>query len=251
MALAPRRDLFAEHSPGNIRSRLARPRGEGPLGDFVLGGVDGVVTTFAVVAGSAGGQLPVATVIILGLANLVADGFSMGISNYLGTRSRQQEVMRARLDEAWQLDEHPEGERQEVREIFARKGFHGELLDRVVEVITSDRKVWIDTMMAEELKLSEISARPLRAGIVTFAAFSICGFVPLLPFMVAGDGFGARFEVSTWLAAGTFFALGLGKGAVLGLPRLRSGLTTLLIGGVAAALAYATGVLLHGLFGIG
>ena len=249
MPRARQRDLADEHRPEEIRARLSRPVGEGPLGDFVLGGVDGVVTTFAVVAGSAGGQLTVAAVIILGLANLVADGFSMGISNYLGTRSRQQAVMRARADELWQLDAHPQGEREEIREIFARKGFRGETLDRIVEVITSDREVWVDTMMAEELKLSEVSARPARAGLVTFAAFSVCGFVPLLPFVLGGGGFETGFRVSLLLAAATFFALGVAKGAVLGLPRIRSGVQTFAIGGGAAILAYAVGVALHGIVG--
>ena len=208
------------------------------------------MTTFAVVAGSAGGQLSMVAVIILGLANLVADGFSMGISNYLGTCSRQQEVTRARADEAWQLDADPEGERREIREIFARKGFGGAPLDHIVQVITSDREVWVDTMMAEELKLSEVSARPLRAGIVTFAAFTLCGLVPLTPFLLGGGNFESMFRISLTLSAATFFALGIGKGAVLGLPPLRSGIQTLVIGSIAAGLAYATGMLLRQMFGI-
>lgn len=251
MARALRRNLAPEHKPAAIRARIARPRGESPLGDFVLGGVDGVVTTFAVVAGSAGGQLSLAAVLILGLANLVAHGFSMGISNYLGTRSRQQEVIRARADEAWQIDADPEGERAEIREVFARKGFAGETLKQIVETITRDRKVWIDTMMAEELKLSEVSARPLRAGLVTFAAFALCGFVPLTPFVLGAGDFDSMFRLSFVLSAGTFFALGVGKGAVLGLPRLRSGVQTLAIGSVAVGLAYAVGKLLHQMLGIG
>lgn len=250
MAWTKPRNLAAEHDIAAIHARLDRPRGEGPLGDFVLGGVDGVVTTFAVVAGGAGGQLSTAAVIILGLANLAADGFSMGISNYLATRSRQQEVARARADESWQLDVHPEGEQREIREIFVRKGFSGETLDRIVDVITSDREVWIDTMLAEELKLSEVSARPLRAGLVTFAAFAICGFVPLIPFVVGPGSFGGMFQLSLLLAASTFVFLGVLKGAVLGLPRALSGIQTFAIGSAAAGLAYGTGVLLRELFGI-
>jgi vacuolar iron transporter family protein len=244
------RSLDDEHRLDRIRARLRRPKGESPLGDFMLGGVDGVVTTFAVVAGSAGGGLSATTVIILGLANLVADGFSMGISNYLGTRSRQQEVARARADEHWQIDENPEGERREIREIFARKGLDSETLDKVVEVITSDREVWVDTMMAEELKLSEVSARPTRAALATFAAFSVCGFVPLLPFVAGMGDFERMFAISTALAGVTFLALGVGKGAVLGLSPVRSGVQTLLIGGTAAALAFGVGVGLRALFGV-
>ena len=246
-----RRDLEEEHRPATIRRRLADPRGESALGDFILGGVDGVITTFAVVAGSAGGRLPVATVIVLGLANLVADGFSMGISNYLGTRSRQEEVGRARADEAWQIEKYPDGERREIREIFASKGFAGDILDRVVEVITADRRVWLDTMMEQELKLSEIAARPFRAGLVTFAAFALCGFVPLLPFIFGGGPTDARFAASIAMAAATFFLLGMGKGLLLARSPFRSGLQTLLIGCVAALLAYSVGSILHGVAGAG
>jgi VIT1/CCC1 family predicted Fe2+/Mn2+ transporter len=246
----PERDLVAEHEPDQIRKRLKRPKGESPLGDFVLGGVDGVITTFAVVAGSAGGQLPVAAVIILGLANLVADGFSMGISNYLGTRSRQQEISQARADELWQLEAHPEGERQEIREIFARKGFEEPVLGQIVDVITDNPEVWVDTMMVEELKLSEIAARPVRAAFVTFAAFAICGFIPLLPFVFGFVPPDSLFVASTGLSAVTFFGLGVSKGAVLGMPRLLSGLQTLLIGGIAAVLAYGVGTMLYEIFGV-
>lgn len=244
------RDLAREHAPHLIRARLAQPRGEGPLGDFILGGVDGVVTTFAVVAGSAGGRLPATVVIILGLANLVADGFSMAVSNYLATKSRLEQVIRRRADEYWQVENYPEGEREEIRQIFARKGLEGETLEQVVEVVTRDRHVWVDTMMAEELKLSETSARPLRASVATFVAFSICGFVPLIPFVLGFGAFGRMFGISAALAAATFLALGIVKGLMLNLSPFRAGLQTLAIGSGAAALAYAAGSSLYVLFGI-
>ena len=250
MAFSRRRDLREEHRPGRIRDRLDRPRGESPLGDFVLGGVDGVVTTFAVVAGSAGGGLTATTVIILGLANLVADGFSMGVSNYLGTRSRQQEVVQARADENWQIESYPVGEEQEIREIFSRKGLDPETLDRVVATIIAERSVWLDTMMAEELKLSEVSARPLRAALFTCLAFGICGFVPLLPFVLGLGDFEHMFAVSSGFAAATFFALGFGKGMVLGAAPLRAALQTLFLGSAAAILAYGVGLGLRTIFGM-
>lgn len=244
----PSRDLHGEHAPHRIRNRLDHPRGESPLGDFMLGGVDGVVTTFAVVAGSAGGQLASTIVIILGIANLIADGFSMAVSNYLGTRTRQEEVRQSRADEQWQIDVFPEGEREEIREIFARKGFEGTGLDEIVEIITADREVWVDTMMAEELRLSDVSTRPLRAGVTTFVAFSICGAIPLLPFLIGAGDFNAMFFVSASLGAATFFALGMGKGRVVGISPVRSGLQTLAMGGVAAILAYGAGYVLHLIF---
>ena len=239
-----RQDLSGEHSKQAIRTRLDNPRGESPIGDFILGGIDGVVTTFAIIAGSAGGQLSVAAVIILGFANLLADGFSMAASNYLGTRARQEEIARSRSDEERQIEEHPEGEREEVRQIFAKKGFQGEMLEEIVRTITSDRKVWVDTMMAEELKLSEVSARPVRAGVITFLAFALCGLVPLLPFLAGLDDFETAFLISSLLAALTFFLLGFAKGVFLAVPKWISGLQSLAIGGAAALLAYGAG---HGL----
>jgi VIT1/CCC1 family predicted Fe2+/Mn2+ transporter len=230
---------------------LAKPSSQSALGDFVLGGVDGVITTFAVAAGSAGGQLPTAIVIILGLANLIADGFSMAVSNYLGTKSRQEEFARSRADERWQIERYPEGEREEIRQIFARKGFKGDTLEQIVEVVTHDREVWVDTMMAEELKLSDTSTRPFRAATTTFLAFSLCGFLPLVPFVLDIADFRTMFVISAVLAAGTFLALGVGKGLVLGLPPFRSGLQTLAIGGGAAVLAYAVGSAAQLLFGVG
>jgi VIT1/CCC1 family predicted Fe2+/Mn2+ transporter len=247
----PERDLSSEHEPAAVKKRLEAPPGESPLGDFILGGVDGVVTTFAVVAGSAGGQLSGAIVIILGLANLVADGFSMAVSNYLGTRSRQEEIQERRADEVRQIQSCPEGEREEIRQIFALKGFRGETLDQIVEVVTSDPRVWVDTMMAEELRLSDGSTRPLRAALATFVAFSICGFVPLVPFIFGTDHFDIKFGLSGALAALTFLALGIGKGMVLGSSPWRSGLQTLCLGGGAAVLAYGVGAAAHSLFQVG
>jgi VIT1/CCC1 family predicted Fe2+/Mn2+ transporter len=203
-----------------------------------------------VVAGSAGGGLPTAAIVVLGLANLIADGFSMAVGNYLGTRSRLEEVERARRDEAWQIRQYPQGEQAEVREIFARKGFAGETLDRIVETITADREVWVETMMHEELRLSAVSVRPRRAAIATFLAFALFGFAPLIPFVLPGFAADRLFAVSTGFAAFAFVLLGFWKGSVLKTSRLGSVAQTLAIGAVAAGLAYGAGALLHSLFGL-
>jgi VIT1/CCC1 family predicted Fe2+/Mn2+ transporter len=243
-----RRDLREEHTLTSIRNRIRRPSGESPVGDFMLGGIDGVVTTFAIIAGSAGGHLSSTAVIILGIANLLADGFSMAVSNYVGTRARQEDVRQSRSDEEWQIDTFPEGERREIREVFARKGFTGETLEEIVEVITSDRKVWVETMMAEELKMSEVSARPVRAALTTFIAFALCGLFPLLPFLLGIGDFETMFGASAALGVVTFVALGAGKGRLVGLSPVLSALQTLAIGSVAAILAYGAGFGLNLLF---
>jgi len=244
------RNLEAEHHPDRIRSRLDTERNSSYLGDAVLGGIDGCVTTFAVVAGVVGAALPAGVAVILGLANLVADGFSMAAGNYQAGKAEQERVSRAREHEARHIDVVPEGEREEVRQIYARKGFTGKALDQAVETITSDRSLWVDTMMTEELGLPLKISSPWRAALVTFAAFVSVGLVPLLPFLVPGLDGDARFGASCVMTGMAFFGIGSMKGYWLGTSRWRGGFQTLLVGGVAAALAYIVGAWLRSTFGV-
>jgi vacuolar iron transporter family protein len=249
MKSSERSKLVAEHHPESIRARLGRRREHGYLGDAVLGGIDGCVTTFAVVAGSVGGGFSGVVVVVLGFANLIADGFSMGVSNYLGTKSERERVENARRTEESHIDHIPEGERQEIRHIFAEKGFSGETLDRVVEVITGNRKLWVDTMLTEELGLQVEGRKPWRAGLATFIAFVIVGLIPLVPFLFPEFSLDQKFRASAYVTAVAFAGVGLIKGAVLRRSLLRSALETLLIGGGAALLAYGIGNWIRQMYG--
>lgn len=242
--------LAAQHTPSAIADRLAAATKHNYLGDFVLGAVDGTVTTFAVVAGAAGAELGGKVAVIMGLANLLADGFSMAVGNYLSTKADRQIVDHVRQIEEMHIDTVPAGEREEVRQIFATKGFSGELLDHIVEVITNDRKKWVDTMVTEEFGLRLETPAPLRAALSTFAAFVLAGSIPLLPFFFASHlPTQDLFRVSTIATGATFFLIGLAKGRVVQRSLLVSGLETLAIGAIAAALAYFVGVWLGGLGG--
>lgn len=240
---ATRESLAAEHRPEAISVRLARLPARSYLSDAVLGAVDGCVTTFAVAAGAAGAALPAAVVLVLGAANLIADGFSMAVSNHQARRTERLALERAAREEEEHIRLVPEGELEELRQIFARKGFGGETLERIVEVISANRALWVDTMLTEERGLQPRAADPLRAAAATFSGFVAAGLVPLLPYLALPEPFAA----SAAMTAAAFFGIGVARGAVLGRPLLRGGLATLLTGGAAAVLAFGAAVLLRSL----
>ena len=237
------RTLRESHTRGAIRARFARRKRHSYLSDFIYGGIDGAVTTFAVASGVAGAGLDSKVVLILGIANLVGDGFSMAAANYLGVRSDLQQLERVRLEEGAQIDAYPKGEREEVRQIFERMGIEGETLEKVVGVVTSDRERWIDVMLTEEHGLMREIRSPIRAASVTFTAFLIVGALPLVTFMLQAVGVGIRspYIVSAVLTGCAFFLVGAMKCRFVMQAWWRGGTETLTVGGLAAAIAYVLG----------
>lgn len=229
------------HSREQIRARLARGPRASYVRDLVFGGIDGAVTTFAIAAGAVGADLSTRVVLILGAANLLADGFSMAAANYSSTRTEAEEYAQLRAMEERHIDIEPDGEREEVRQILAAKGFDGDGLDRAVAVITADRRRWVDVMMADEHGLQPVTRTPLRSAAATFAAFVACGAVPLLPFML---GLPASIATATALTGVTFFAIGSLRSRWSPQSWWRAGLGTAVIGLAAAGVAYAAGNLL-------
>ena len=217
--------------------------------DFIYGSIDGAVTTFAVVAGASGATLSPSVVLILGFANLFGDGFSMAIGNYLATKARKEYIEKERRREEWEIDNLAEQEKQEIRDIYANKGFKDELLEQIVRIITSRRKVWLDTMMKEELGLIEGKRRPVDTAISTFIGFNIIGVIPLIPFVfffISGSVLSSSnvFQYSVVFTAIAFFLIGIMKGKIVKRSLFTAGIYTLAIGGIAATVAYVVGYLL-------
>ena len=250
MTSAHKEDLIREHRPEMIRKRLSRGGKRQNISDAMLGGIDGCITTFAVVSGSVGAGFPSSVAVILGFANLFADGFSMAISNYESSKAEQEFIEGIEKSEKRHIDEIPEGEREEVRQIFRAKGFDEELLEQVVEKITSDKRIWLEVMLTEEHGLSKTAPKPSISAAVTFLAFTSVGAVPLMPYILSSLDMNQQFSISALLAGAMFFSIGMLKSVALAQPVFLSGVRTLLTGGTAAALAYFTAYFLRETFNI-
>lgn len=245
---------------GDVRASIAAHTGQPDerhqqehgqyLKSAVYGGLDGIVTTFAVVAGVAGASLGPAVVLILGAANLVADGLSMAIGDYLSTKAQQEYHRAERRRERWEVEHYPEGEKQEMIELYTAKGIDPAGARTVVDILSRHPEAWIDVMMVEELGIVSEEGSPWKQAAATFLSFALFGAVPLLVY-VAVRLFPTwqinTFAVASLATAMTLFLLGAIKAKFTGRGWIRSGLEMLLIGGVTAAAAYSIGLLLGGL----
>ncbi|MFP5385590.1 MAG: VIT1/CCC1 transporter family protein [Bacteriovoracia bacterium] len=230
-----------EHSSEAIEQRLQNKTFNNEIRDIIYGGSDGIVTTFAIVAGVSGAELSEVTVMILGLSNVLADGFSMAAGNYMGTKSEYDQKCLITEFEKHEIARNPEGEKEEVRQIFKKKGFEGKLLEEITNVIIDDRQLWIKTMLSEEYGIPEDLRRPFKAASITFISFLLFGLIPLLPFLFKAN---QSFTWSMLMTAAAFFLLGSLKSFWSVEKAWISGLKTLFLGGTAALLAYIVGVLL-------
>lgn len=236
------RAMSREHShhPEEISKRLSMGQSSGNLKDLIYGAIDGTVTTFAIVAGVAGAGLSHNIVVILGVANILADGFSMAASNYSGTKAELDDRKRIIQIEENHIDNHRRGELEELRQILQRRGLSGDVLTQATDEISSNRSNWIALMLTDEYGLPLDAPQPLRAALATFVAFLIAGAVPLLPFVL---GVPSAFQVSIVVTLLTFFLIGTGK-SYWSLSRWWwSGAETLAIGATAALIAYGVGTL--------
>lgn len=214
------------------------------IGEFVYGGIDGAITTFAVVAGAAGAEAAVHWVLIFGFANLIADGFSMSVGNYFAVKAERDNYNKHVRIEYWEVENLREKEIEEIRGIYAAKGFKGQLLEQVVNVITANKEVWVDTMMKEELEMARDDRTPSKTAFATFLSFNLIGIIPLLSYVLAvfvDIDQTLLFPVS---CAGTGIALlivGFMRGSVTQTGKIISMVQTILLGGLAAFLAYFVG----------
>ena len=213
------------------------------LAEFVYGGIDGSVTTFAVVAGSAGAKFSATVAIVLGLANLIADGFSMAVSSYLSAKSEQELYNKERRNLEKNIED-PKVEQQLIKKIYHSRGLRGQILDELAAIIHQDRKHFIDLVMVEEKEMVPERKSPFQIGFTTFISFLVIGLVPLLAYIL-----NAVFKLesqnlflaSSILTGLAFVGIGYLKSLVTQTSKPRAVIETLLLGALAATFAYVLG----------
>ncbi len=220
------------------------------ISNIVYGGLDGILTSFAVVSGVAGAGLSTRIISILGVANLFADAFAMAVGAYLSTQSQREYYQQEQRRELWEVEHIPEVEQAELYEIYRKRGYTEEEAGTLVRIHARDPKRWVNAMMVDELGLLPDTRSPAMAALTTFLAFIAAGLAPVAVYLV-GLGVtihsGVAFAISAVLAAVALFALGAAKVLVTQRNPLRSGLEMLGVGGLAAGVAFGVGALLKGL----
>jgi VIT1/CCC1 family predicted Fe2+/Mn2+ transporter len=218
------------------------------LEDAVYAANDGIVTTFAVVVGVTGAALHPLVILILGLANLFADGFSMASGNFLGARSARQVYRAERKLEEWEMAHERNMERKEIEEILKTKGYGGEKLQKMTDLIMENDKFAVDFMMVWELGLQEPKDNhELKAAFVTFISFVGAGAIPLIPYIFSSFFGGFQLLFAVLFTALALFGTGAARVYFTGENFILSGLEMLLVGGTAAAIAYGVGWFLRGI----
>eukprot|EP00033_Pygsuia_biforma_P001337 GCRY01001515.1.p1 GENE.GCRY01001515.1~~GCRY01001515.1.p1 ORF type:complete len:320 (+),score=48.99 GCRY01001515.1:72-1031(+) len=221
---------------------------------FVFGGLDGIVTNFAIVSGVAGAGLSTAAVLVLGFSNLFADGLSMGFGDYLSSKAEISFARAEKKREEWEYDHFIEGEKQEMIEIYTQRGMPAEDAKIVVDIMAKHKQFFLNVMMVDELGLMPVKddENPLPDALVTFGSFCAFGTIPLLSFIITmalGSRLGASdssLDTSSFIAAilltlVTLFFLGFFKAKFTDQSRIKSGLSVVLNGSLAASFAYFVG----------
>ena len=239
------RAVHAAHGPVSPQRRHREEhRRVNWLRDVILGGQDGLVNILGIILGVIAGGGSKAVLLAAGFAAAITESISMGAVGYTSATAERDYYQAERDRESAEIDATPEEERQEIREIYAAKGFSGDLLDRVVDTITGNRDGWLATMMDEELHLQPVNDRDIfRSAVVITIATLIGHMIPLLPFAWLPRATALITAIA--LSALVLFGVGVYSAATLVGDWRKSGLRMVVIGLGAAAVGFLIGRLFH------
>lgn len=214
--------------------------------DFVFGFGDGINTSLGLVAGIGGAEVSSSIIILAALIAMFTGAKAMAVQNYLAVKSQRQ-ILNFEIErEKWEMENVPDKEKKEIEDIYKAKGFSGMELESIVNKITSDKKVWLDTMLTEELKLNlEIVGSPLKSALRMFGSFLIGGVLPIIPYFFADGYIPLLIAIGTSLSAS--FAIGAIKSKMANLNIIKGGLEMAGLGTGIALLGYGLGAELSNL----
>jgi VIT1/CCC1 family predicted Fe2+/Mn2+ transporter len=224
-------------------------RGAGMLSDIILGGQDGLVNVLGIVLGVASATSDRFLVLIAGLVATFAESISMAAVAYTTARAEQDHYRSELEQEKWEIEHLPEVEEEEIRLIYMKKGFRGKELAQMVKSITSNKELWLSTMMSEELGLMPVeSYNPIRAAAIVGFSAIVGSVIPLAPFIF----FSVQESIIISLIVGTIvlFAVGAYKAKITVGKWWKSGAEMAIIGMVAAISGYLVGKFLGDFFGL-
>ncbi len=217
------------------------------LRDFILGSQDGLVNVLALTLGVASATNDIRIVLIAGLAATFAESISMAAVAYTSTKAARDYYEKEHGSEWKEVKERPEEARREIRQIYHKKGFRGPLLSRIVHKITSNKKIWVDTMMTEELKLSKDDYKsPVRSGALVGFASIIGSLIPLIPFLLLSINNG--IVASLIMSIFALFIVGAIKAWTTVGRWWKSGFEIAAVGTIAAIAGYLIGVALGAIY---
>eukprot|EP00527_Entomoneis_sp_CCMP2396_P004931 CAMPEP_0198142874 /NCGR_PEP_ID=MMETSP1443-20131203/5545_1 /TAXON_ID=186043 /ORGANISM="Entomoneis sp., Strain CCMP2396" /LENGTH=287 /DNA_ID=CAMNT_0043805987 /DNA_START=227 /DNA_END=1090 /DNA_ORIENTATION=+ len=222
----------------------------GLIKPIIFGGLDGILTSFAIVAGAAGGNLSPEVVLILGFSNIFADALSMGVGEFISSKANNEWILSERRREEWELENYPEGEISEMIEIYENKGMSAEDAKLVIETMAKYKDFFVDIMMSQELELQvpekDHVCESMKEGLVMFCAFAFFGTLPLLGYAIFPSFFPDLdaqylFLSACVVTAVVLFFLGSIKSFFSTQHWFQSGMETFLLGGACATVAYTIG----------
>ena len=208
--------------------------------DFVFGFGDGINTSLGIVAGVGGADVSSSIIILAAIVAMFTGAKAMAVQNYLAVKSQRQ-ILHSEIErEKWEMENVPGAERQEIEDVYKAKGFTGTELENIVNKITSDKKVWLDTMLTEELKLNlEIVGSPLKSAFRMFGAFLVGGILPIIPYFFSSGYVPLLIAIGASLSAS--FVIGAIKSKIANLSILRGGLEMAGLGTGIALIGYGIG----------
>ncbi len=207
--------------------------------DIVIGMSDGLTVPFALAAGLSGAVDSTRVVITAGLAEIAAGSIAMGLGGYLAARTDAEHYASERAREARETIDIPDEEKREVAEVFEHYGLPGDLAKTAAHAMSKDRRRWIDFMMRFELGLEEPDPRRARTSALTIALSYVAGgLVPLAPYFLFPN-MRTALEGSILITLLALLLFGYVKGHFTVKKPLRSAWQTAVVGGLAAAAAFA------------